>query len=131
MKKKFQDPLPQELLPNSVLDGEPALWESSIQGLMAEVSPILAQYRTTPGPWWSILAERLRPRLAVAVAAAAAITVAVHLSLPGPAARTTPSLPLAAAIGESNAAATILSIANEEIDPVLALMILELESETP
>lgn len=129
MTKNSQDPLPKELLPDSVLDGEPALWESRVQSLIAEASPILAQYRTTPVPWWSILAERLRPQLAVAVAAAAAITIAVHLSLPGPVARSAPSLPLAAAIGESNATATILSIANEEIDPVLALVILE--SETP
>ena len=129
MKENQPDQLPRELLPDSVVDSEPALWENRVQSLMAEASPILAQYRTFPVPWWSVLAQRLQPRLAVAVAAAAAVTIAVHLSLPGPAAKAAPSLPLAAMIGESNAAATILSIANEEIDPVLALVILE--SETP
>lgn len=128
MTKNSRDPLPKDLLPDSVTGGDNAVWESRVQSLMAEASPILTGYRNTPASWLSILAERLRPRLAVAVAAAAAITVAVHHYLPGPAIRPTPSLPLAAAIGESNTAATILSIANEEIDPVLALVILESET---
>ena len=125
MNKKPYDPLPKELLPKSALDGEPALWESRLQSLMAEASPILAEYRTFRIPWWLGLAERLRPRLAVAVAAAAAVLVAVHLSIPGPDARSAPSLPLAAVIGEGTSAAALLSIANEKIDPVLALVILE------
>ena len=129
MKMNPHDPLPRELLPGPVLDGKPALWENRVQSLMVEVSPILAQYRTTPVPWWSVFADRLRPRLAVAVAAAAAITIAVHLSFPGPAVQSAPSLPLATVIGEGSVAAPILSIANEAIDPVLALVILE--SETP
>jgi len=125
MKKKPNDPLPKELLPESAIDGDPVLWENRVQSLMAEASPILAQYRTAPAPWWSILAERLRPRLAVAVAAAAIVTVAVHFYLPGPAAQSAPSLPLAAVLGEEVAATALLSIANEKIDPVLALVILE------
>jgi hypothetical protein len=129
MKNKDQAPLPKELLPKSAVDGEPDLWENRVQSLKTAASPILAQYRTLPVPWWSILAARLQPRLAVAVAAAAAITVAVHLSLPGPKAQSAPSLSLAAVIGEGNTTTTLLSIANENIDPVLALVILE--GDTP
>ena len=127
MNKKPNDPFPEELLPNSAIDNDPVLWENRVQNLMAAASPILAQYRTVPIPWWSVLADRLRPRLPVAAAAAAAATVmiTVHLSLPGPATRSAPSLPLATVIGDGATAATILSIANEEIDPVLALVILE------
>ena len=129
MKKDPHDPLPKELLPKSAMDGEPALWENRVQSLMAEAAPILAQYRTTPIPWWYFLAERLRPRLAVAVAAAAVITLAVHLSLPGPTVQSAPSLPLATVIGEGSTTTAYLSTMNEEIDPVLALVILE--GETP
>lgn len=129
MKKKDPAPLPKGLLPRSAVDGEPNLWENRVQSLMTAASPILAQYRNPPVPWWTVLADRLRPRLAVAVAAAAAITVAVHLTLPGPRPQSAPSLPLAAVIGEGNTTAALLSIANENIDPVLALVILE--GETP
>ena len=123
--KQPNDPLPEELLPNSALDGDPALWENRVQNLMNAASPFLTQYRTFPIPWWSVLAERLRPRLAVAAAAAAAVMIAVHLSLPAPAAQAAASLPLAAVIGEGNTAAALLSIVNDETDPVLALVILE------
>ncbi len=125
MKKKEHDPFPEELLPKSAMDGEPALWENRVQSLMAEASPILAGYRAFPIPWWSVLAERLRPRLAVVAAAAAAVMIAVHFSIPGPEAPVAPSLPLAAVISEGSTAAALLSIANEGIDPVLALVILE------
>ena len=128
MNEKPNDPLPKELLPESALGGDSALWENRVQSVLAAAAPILAEYRTAPIPWWSVLAERLRPRLAVAVAAAAAVTVAVHFSLPAPAARPKSSLPLAAVIGEGNTAA-LLSVANGEIDPVLALVILE--GQTP
>ena len=74
------------------------------------------------------MAERLRPRLAVAVAAAAAIMIAVHLSLPGPETQSAPSLPLAAVIGEGSAATALWTAVNDEIDPVLALVILEGEA---
>ena len=129
MKKDQHEPLPKELLPKSAIDGDPLFWESRVQSLMAEASPILAQYRAVPVPWWSFLAERLQPRLAVAVAAAAAITVAVHLSLPGPKVQSPASFPLATVIGEGSAATALLSTMNENIDPVLALVILE--GETP
>ena len=129
MKKDQHEPLPTELLPKSAIDGDPLCWENRVQSLMAEASPILAQYRAVPVPWWSFLAERLQPRLAVAVAAAAAITVAVHLSIPGPNVQSPASLALATVIGEGSAATALLSTMNENIDPVLALVILE--GETP
>ena len=125
MKKKPTDPLPTGLLPKSAIGDDPALWENRVQNLMAAASPLLTQYRTLPVSWWSVLADGLRPRLAVAVAAAAAITIAVHLSLPGPVPRSASSLPLATVISEGDAATALLSIANDEIDPVLALVILE------
>ena len=129
MNKNQQDPLPRELLPESVVDGGPELWENRVQNLMAAASPILADYRTTPVPWWYFLAEWFKPRLAFAVATAAAITVAVHLSLPGPKNQPAPNLPLATVIGDGNATTAFLSTIDEEIDPVLALVILE--GETP
>ena len=128
MKKTPHHPLPKELLPKSAVGSDLALWEQRVQSLMAEASPILTEYRTVPIPWWSVMAERLRPHLAIAAAAAAVVMIAVHLSLPVPAAQSAPSLPLAAVIGEGNTAAALLSIANGEIDPVLALVILEGES---
>ena len=99
-----------------------------IQNLMAAASPILAQYRNQPVSWLSMLADRLRPRLAVAVAAAAALTIAVHLSLPTPTTSFEPSLPLATVAGEGADAAALWSIVNDEIDPVLALVSLEGDS---
>jgi len=129
MKNDQHDPLPKELLPESAIDDDPLFWENRVQSLMAEASPILAQYRAVPVPWWSFLAERLQPRLAVAVAAAAAITIAVHLSLPGPRIQAPPNLAMATVIEEGNATTALLATMNEEIDPVLALVILE--GETP
>ena len=128
MSNKPTDPLPRELLPDSRLDEDPADADRRIQTLMAAASPILAKYRNEPVSWLSMLADRLRPRLAFAVAAAAALTISVLLALPAPTASFEPSLPLATVAGEGDDAATLWSIVNEEIDPVLALVILEGES---
>ncbi len=129
MKKRSPEPIPEDLLPKSVTDAPPEVWENRMQDLMTAAAPILAQYRTAPVPWWSVFAERFQRRLLVAAAAAAVIMVAVQMSLPVPETQTGASLPLAAVLGEENAATTLWSIANEEYDPVLALVILE--GETP
>lgn len=129
MNEKSHDPIPEELLPKSAVDGgDSPLWESRVQNLMSAAGPMLAEYRTEPVQWWAALAERWRPRLAVALAAAAAFTIAVHLALPAPASRYESSLPLATVLGEGENTATLWSIANSEADPVLALVILEGDS---
>ena len=129
MNEQLNDPLPEELLPPSVIGDDTAVWESRLQTLMSAAAPVLAEYRREPIPWWAVLAERWRPRLAVAVAAAAVLTIAVHLALPTRADQHRSSLPLATVLGEGDDAATLWSIANDEVDPVLALVILE--GETP
>lgn len=129
MNQKSYDPLPEELLPKSAVDGDPSHWENRVQRLMAAAAPLLAEYRKEPAPWWVVLAERWRPRLAVAVAAAAVLTIAVHLALPAPATRMESSLPLATVAGEGNDASALWSIVNNEVDPVLALVILEGETQ--
>ncbi len=129
MNDESQDPLPKELLPKSSIADDPALWDARVQNLVAAATPKLAQYRSGRVPWWSLLAERLRPRLAVAVAAAAALMIVVHLALPAPATPYESSLPLATVVGEGNDATALWSIVNDEVDPVLALVILE--GETP
>ena len=88
MNEMSNDPLPDELLPESSIDdGDSYHWEIRVQNLMSAARPLLAEYRTEPAPWWADLAERWRPRLAVAVGAAAALTVAVHFALPSPSAQ--------------------------------------------
>jgi hypothetical protein len=130
MNDKSDDQLPEELLPESIIDGGNApLWDSRVQSLMSVAAPMLAEYRNEPVPWWAVLAERWRPRLAVAVAAAAVLTIAVHFALPAPSTRSDSSLPLATLAGGGDDAATLWSITNSEVDPVLALVILE--GETP
>lgn len=129
MNKKPDDPLSEDLLPKSSLDDDPAVWESRVQDLMSAAAPILAEYRREPVPWWSLLAERLRPRLAVAAAAAAALMLFVHRVLPAPVTPYESSLPLATVVGEGDEAYALWSIVHEEVDPVLALVILE--GETP
>jgi hypothetical protein len=129
MNDKSHDPLPDELLPRSAIDADGPTWDNRVQSLMAAAAPLLAEYRKEPVPWWAMLTERLMPRLTVAVAAAAALTIAVHLALPRPAAQHEASLPLAAVAGEGDDATTLWSIVNDEVDPVLALVILE--GETP
>lgn len=129
MNEKSNDPLPDELLPKSAMEDDPSVWDSRVETLMSAAEPILAEYRQEPVPWWAFLAERWRPRLAFAVAAAAVLTLAVHLALPTRIERHQSSLPLATVLGEGDDAATLWSIANDDDDPVLALVILE--SETP
>ncbi len=129
MNEKSNDPLPEELLPPSAIGDEPTVWENRVQNLMSAAAPILAEYRREPVPWWAALAERWQPRLTFAVAAAAVLTLVVHLALPPRAEQHDSSLPLATVLGAGDDAATLWSVANNEVDPVLALVILE--SETP
>ncbi len=129
MDEKSNKPLSEELVPKSVIGDDPQIWESRVQDLMTAAAPKLAEYRRVPVPWWALLAERWRARLAVAVAAAAALTLVIHLSLPAPARQYESSLPLATVAGEGEDASALWSIVNNEVDPVLALVILE--GETP
>ncbi len=129
MTGRPQDPLPGELLPPSSIDDDPAAWEDRLQSLLVAAEPVLAQYRSKPVSWLSLLADRLRPSLAFAAAAAAAAAIAVHISLPAQADRPALSLPLATIVSEGNAAAALWPIITEEVDPVLALVLLE--DDTP
>ena len=128
MSNKPTDPLPGELLPPSRIDEDQTDVDRRMQNLLAAASPILVEYRNQPASWLSMIANRLRPQLALGVAAAAALTIAVHLALPAPTTAVEPSLPLATVAGERDEATALWSIVNDDIDPVLALVILEGES---
>lgn len=128
-KREPPKALPRTLLPESELNGDSADVEARLSSLMAAAGPTLAEYRTGRPAWWVLLADKMRPQLAFTAAAAAAIALAVHIALPAPRAGTEASLPLAAIIGEGNTATTLLPFADEDIDPVLALVLLEEETE--
>lgn len=128
MNRPLNDRLPEPLMPEPMLHDDPVRRDEQVQRLMAAASPMLARYRTGEMTWWTVLAARFRPSLAIAAAAAAVLAIVVHLAIPVRPNGSTENIPLATLISDGEPS-SLLSVVSGESDPTLALVLLE--GETP
>lgn len=95
---------------------------------MAAAAPRLAELQQVRTPWWEILGAWWKPIAGATVFATAGLVLLLAISDSAPGTRPSATLALSAVVGQGDPA-VIWAGLGEDVDPVLALIVLE--GETP